>query len=34
MTWPTPAQQLGLLILLAVLAAIALARACVYGIAG
>jgi hypothetical protein len=28
MTWPTRTQQLGLLILLAVLAALAVARAC------
>lgn len=34
MTWPTPTQQLGLLILLAVLAALALARACAYGASG
>jgi hypothetical protein len=33
MTWPTRTQQLGLLIVLAVLAALALARACVYGVA-
>jgi hypothetical protein len=33
MTWPTRAQQLGLLLLLAVLAAIAVARACAYGAA-
>jgi hypothetical protein len=32
MTWPTRAQQLGLLILLAALAALALARACLYGV--
>ena len=34
MTWPTRTQQLGLLILLAVLTAIALSRACVYGVSG
>lgn len=34
MTWPTRTQQLGLLILLAILAVIALARACVRGVSG
>ena len=34
MTWPTRTQQLGLLLLLAVLAVLALARACPYGVSG
>jgi hypothetical protein len=34
MTWPTRTQQLGLLFLLALLAALALARACEYGVSG
>jgi hypothetical protein len=34
MTWPTRAQQLGLLILLAALAALALSRACVVEVSG
>ena len=34
MTWPTRTQQLGLLILLAVLVAITLARACAVGVPG
>jgi hypothetical protein len=32
MTWPTRTQQIGLLILLAVLTVIALARACAPGV--
>jgi hypothetical protein len=32
MSWPTRTQQLGLLILLAALAALALARACASGL--
>lgn len=31
-SWPSRTQQLGLLILLAALAALALARACVFGV--
>ena len=34
MTWPSRTQQIGLLLLLAVLTAIALARACMYGVNG
>ncbi len=34
MTWPTRTQQIGLLFLLAVLTAMALARACVFGVTG
>jgi hypothetical protein len=34
MTWPTRTQQLGLLFLLALLAALAMGRACVAGAAG
>lgn len=34
MNWPTRTQQLGLLILLAILAAIALVRACAHGVSG
>lgn len=34
MTWPTRTQQLGLLILLSALAALAVVRACASGAAG
>jgi len=34
MTWPTRIQQVGLLFLLALLAVLALARACPYGVSG
>ena len=32
MTWPSAVQQFGLLILLAILAMLALARACLFGV--
>lgn len=34
MTWPSRVQQLGLVILLAALASLALVRACLYGVRG
>lgn len=34
MTWPTRTQQIGLLMLLAALVVLALARACAYEVAG
>jgi hypothetical protein len=34
MTWPSRVQQVGLVILLAALASLALVRACPYGVSG